>query len=139
MQNRPGFFGRAWNRASLGWIATLAIVSAPRAEAGAQTNLDSRPAITEPRLEKKVKYATAQASVQDIVQQLAQQVGLKYDWQKSFDQTDPLCRQWVRNVAIDGKSCREALDDVLKPVGLRYQVENETIVLYRKKPERTGE
>jgi len=83
------------------------------------------------RLERKVSYAAAQASVQDIVQDLVQQVGLGYDRQKSFYQTDPLCRRWVNNVAIRGKSCRDALDQILKPVGLRYQVEKGTIVLSR--------
>ena len=83
------------------------------------------------RLNTTVKYASVQASVQDIVQNLAQQAGLSYDWQKSFAQTDPLCRRWVRNVAIEGKSCHEALEQILKPVGLRYQVENGAIVLLR--------
>jgi len=83
------------------------------------------------RLQSKVKYAAEQASVQDIVQNLAEQAGLKYDWQKSFAQTDPLCRQWVRNVTIDGQTCQQALDQILKPVGLRYQVENGVLVLSR--------
>ncbi len=85
----------------------------------------------DPRLGRKVKYASEQASVQDIVQDLAKQVGLGYDWQKSFAQTDPLCRQWVRNVAIEGKTCSEALEQVLKPVGLRYQLEEGMLVLSR--------
>ena len=38
----------------------------------------------DPRLERKIKYTSEQASVQDIVQSLAEQVGLKYDRQKSF-------------------------------------------------------
>jgi hypothetical protein len=83
-------------------------------------------------LQAKVKFAARQASVQDIVQDLARQVGLGYDWQKSFSQTDPLCRRWVNNVAIEDKSCREALDQILSPVGLRYQVEDGVVVLYRK-------
>ena len=86
---------------------------------------------TDARLRSKVKYTSKQASVQDIVQSLAEQVGLRYDWQKSFDQTDPLCRQWVFNVAIEGKTCDEALEQVLKPVGLRYQVEKGVLVLSR--------
>ena len=82
-------------------------------------------------LEKKVEYSTKQASVQDIVRSLAEQVGLKYNWQKSFDQTDPLCRQWVRNVTIDGKTCQQALEQILNPVNLRYQVEDGVLVLSR--------
>ena len=83
------------------------------------------------RLGSKVKYTSEQASVQDIVQNLAEQVGLRYDWQKSFTQTDPLCRQWVRNVDIEGKTCAQALEQILKPVGLHYQVENGVLVLSR--------
>lgn len=92
-----------------------------------------QPAIgpSDPRLDTKVRYTSAQASVQDIVQSLAQQAGLRYDRQRSFAQTDPLCRQWVRNVAIDAISCRQALEQILKPVGLRYQVDNDAIVLSR--------
>ena len=84
-----------------------------------------------PRLGSKVKYTSEQASVQDIVQSLAEQVGLRYDWQKSLAQTDPLCRNWVRNVAIEDKTCAQALEQILKPVGLRYQVEEGVLVLSR--------
>jgi serine/threonine protein kinase len=87
--------------------------------------------LSQARLQTKVKYAAKQASVQDIVQNLAEQAGLKYDWQKSFDQTDPLCRQWVRNVSIEGETCQQALNQILNPVGLRYQVENGVLVLSR--------
>ena len=83
------------------------------------------------RLGSKVKYASEEASVQNIVQSLAEQVGLKYDRQKSLAQTDPLCRRWVQNVAIEGKTCNEALEQVLKPVGLRYQVKEGVLVLSR--------
>ncbi len=89
------------------------------------------PGSADPRLETKVKYSAQQASVQDIVQNLAGQAGLNYDRQKSFAQTDPLCRRWVRNVNIDGTSCREAIEQILKPVGLGYQVEDGTVVLSR--------
>ncbi len=85
----------------------------------------------DPRLDRKVKYSTEQASVQDVVRNLVEQAGLKYDWQKSFDQTDPLCRRWVRNVAIEGKPCAQALDQILKPVGLKYQVADGVVVLSR--------
>ncbi|SPE62815.1 putative Mitogen-activated protein kinase kinase [Verrucomicrobia bacterium] len=83
----------------------------------------------ERRLERKVSYRANQASVQDVVQTLAQQVGLQYDWQTSFDQTDPLCRRWVTNLVMEGESCREALAQVLKPVKLQYQLRHGTIVL----------
>ncbi|HXR04228.1 MAG TPA: STN domain-containing protein [Verrucomicrobiae bacterium] len=100
------------------------ITGDPDASKGAAGSAD-------PRLEKKVVYSTKQASVQDIVRSLAELVGLKYNWQKSFDQTDPLCRKWVWNVTIDGKTCQQALEQILKPVGLRYQVEDGVLVLSR--------
>ncbi|MFZ0826585.1 MAG: DUF6263 family protein [Verrucomicrobiia bacterium] len=103
-------------------------VSKLRGEAGV---LRQKKAAADTRLGSKVNYASEQASVQDIVQSLAEQVGLSYDWQKSHDQTDPLCRQWVRNVAIEGKTCKEALEQILKPLGLRYQLEAGVLVLSR--------
>jgi hypothetical protein len=83
------------------------------------------------RLNNPVEYSTAEASVQDIVQNLAEQAGLKYDRQKSLAQTDPICRRWVQNVTIHGKTCQQALEQILKPVGLRCQVENGILVLSR--------
>ena len=97
-----------------------------------QTTLAQAPAgPADTRLGSKVKYTSEQASVQDIVQSLAEQVGLRYDRQKSFTQTDPLCRNWVRNVAIEDKTCAQALEQILKPFGLRYQVEEGVLVLSR--------
>ncbi len=109
-------------------ITTISIVT-KTAHNPAVAQVAGGPADT--RLGSKVKYMSEEASVQDIVQNLAEQVGLKYDRQKSFAQTDPLCRQWVRNVTIDGKTCQQALEQILKPVGLRYQVEDGELVLSR--------
>jgi hypothetical protein len=113
------------------WIRHLDAEAEPGRQTGSPAS-PLNPAASEPRLKAKVKFAAKQASVQDIAQALAQQVGLGYERQKSFSQTDPLCRRWVNNVAIEGKSCQEALDQILGPVGLRYQVENGAIVMYRK-------
>jgi carboxyl-terminal processing protease len=97
-----------------------------------QTTLAQAPAgPADTRLGSKVKYTSEQASVQDIVQSLAEQVGLRYDRQKSFTQTDQLCRNWVRNVAIEDKTCAQALEQILKPFGLGYQVEEGVLVLSR--------
>jgi hypothetical protein len=92
----------------------------------------SAAAAADPRLETKVTYASEKVSVQYLVMGLAKQAGLKYDFKRSHAQTDPLCRRWVRGVSIKDKTCREALEEVLEPVHLRYEVENDTIVLYRK-------
>lgn len=113
------------------WIRHLDADVGPARQTGSSTS-PTNAAASDPRLKTKVQFAANQASVQDIVQALAVQAGLGYERQKSFSQTDPLCRRWVNNVAIEGKSCGEALDQILKPVGLRYQVEVGAIVLYRK-------
>jgi hypothetical protein len=112
------------------WIRHLDEDAAPKRQpASPAASPNAAPA--DARLDAKVKFASKQASVQDIVQSLAQQAGLGYERKKSFAQTDPLCRRWVDNVAIEGKPCREALDQILGPVGLRYQVEHDAIVLSR--------
>jgi hypothetical protein len=113
------------------WIQHLDAEAGPGRQTGSPAS-PPKPAASEARLQTKVRFAARQASVQDIAQALARQVGLGYDRQKSFSQTDPLCRRWVNNLAIEGKSCQQALDQVLGPVGLRYQVEDGAIVLYRK-------
>ncbi|HVM47232.1 MAG TPA: STN domain-containing protein [Candidatus Acidoferrum sp.] len=113
------------------WIRHLDEDAAPARRAGSPA-ASPNAAPADARLQEKVKFEATQASVQDIVRDLARQVGLGYEWKKSFAQTDPLCRRWVNNVAIEGKPCREALDQILDPVGLRYAIEQGSIVLYRK-------
>lgn len=79
----------------------------------------------------KITYLAAQASVQDVVQTMAAQAGLGYNWRKSFDQTDPLCRRWVRDVRIEAVSFEAGMQQILEPVGLRYEIENGLVVLSR--------
>ena len=63
---------------------------------------------------------------------LAKQVGLVYDWDKSHAQTDPECRQWVENVSISSRPFDEAMASILDPVNLRYRIEEGKVVLFRK-------
>jgi len=113
------------------WIQHLDADAAPQRRPASPATPSTAPS-ADRRLDTKVKFAAKQASVQDIVQALAQQASLGYDRKKSFAQTDPLCRRWVNNVAIEGKPCREALEQILQPVGLRYQIEHDAIVLSRR-------
>jgi hypothetical protein len=80
--------------------------------------------------EANVTYLATQASVQDAVRTIASQAGLGYDWQKSFRQTDPQCRRWVRDVRIEAVPFETAVRQILGPVGLRYEVESGRVVLY---------
>ncbi len=93
---------------------------------------EKKPSVADARLDAKVTYAVEKESVQYVVLKLAAQAGLNYDFEKSKSQTDPLCRQWLNNVSIENKTCREALETILGPLGLRYEVEGEKVVLYRK-------
>jgi len=72
----------------------------------------------------RVNYLAAQASVQDVASTMAAQAGLGYNWRKSFDQTDPQCRQWVREVRIEALPFAAAMRQILDPVGLRYEIEH---------------
>jgi len=93
---------------------------------------EKKPSVADARLDAKVSYAVQKESLQYVVLKLAAQSGLNYDFEKSKNQTDPLCRSWLNNVSIENKTGREALDTILDPLGLRYEIEGETIVLYRK-------
>ena len=70
-------------------------------------------------------------SVQYAVIEIAKQVGLDYDWDISFKNTDPICRTWIKP-KIKNKSCHKALQKILKPVHLTYSVEFGKIVLHRR-------
>lgn len=73
---------------------------------------------------------TDRISVQYAVIEIARQVGLEYDWDKSFKNTSPVCQQWLRP-EITGTSFPHAMELILKPVNLTYTIENRKIVLGR--------
>jgi hypothetical protein len=82
--------------------------------------------------DKVASYSTDKKSVQYVVIDLAKEVGLGYNWEKSFAQTDPECRKFLFNVSINNQSFDKAMAKILGPVGLRYQVEGSEVVLYRR-------
>jgi len=81
--------------------------------------------------EPKITYSTAGASVQDVVRAIAAQAGFGYEWQTSHDRTDPECRRFVPGLRLKNVPFRKAMEQVLDPVGLRYDVVNEAVVLSR--------
>jgi len=74
---------------------------------------------------------TDKLSVQYAVIEIGKQAGLEYNWNESSKNTDPLCRQWVRP-NIHDQLCKNALLQVLDPVGLTFRIENGQIVLFKK-------
>ena len=89
--------------------------------------------VADSRLDAKVTYGVTQKRVQYVVSDLGQQVGLKYNWRKSYRHTRPLCLRSLHNVVIEDEPFRQAIAEVLSPVGLRYRIENDEIVLYRQR------
>lgn len=81
--------------------------------------------------EKKISYHTDRKSVQYVVIDLAKMVGLGYNWDKSAAQTDPERRRWVDGLSIKNKTFDQAMKTVLDPVHLRYEAEDNKVVLYR--------
>ena len=81
--------------------------------------------------DQKINYSTEKKSVQYVVIDLAAQVGLGYNWQKSAAQTDPERRRFLKNLTITNQPFEQAMKQVLAPVKLRYEVEDKKIVLYR--------
>jgi hypothetical protein len=79
----------------------------------------------------KVTYIAQQASVQDIVQTIAAQAGLSYNWQRSFDQTKPDCQRWVYDIRLIQIPFASAMRQLLQPGGLTYRIEDGAIVLDR--------
>jgi hypothetical protein len=89
--------------------------------------------VADSRLDAKVTYGITQKRVQYVVSALGQQVGLRYNWRKSYRHTNPACLRVLYNVVIEDEPFRQAIAKVLAPVGLRYQIENDEIVLYRQR------
>lgn len=84
------------------------------------------------RLTTKISYAVDKASVQDVVQKMANKAGLQYNWAKSALETQHLCRRWLRRVDIKDQPLDQALKEILGPLSLIYKLEGNAIVLYRK-------
>jgi hypothetical protein len=103
----------------LALLAFLLLLLLIPATAGAQSPAD-----------KLVSYSTDKKSVQYVVIDLAEKVGLGYNWHKSFTQTNPLCRRFVNSISITNQPFDRAITSILKPVGLRYQIEEGKVVLY---------
>lgn len=70
-------------------------------------------------------------SVQWAAAELSRQAGLTFNWDESIKNTDPVCRRWVYP-NIRNKPCGEALDEILGPLGLTYEIVKRQVVLKRR-------
>jgi len=74
---------------------------------------------------------TDRISVQYAVIEVLKQVQVPYDWNRSFRNTNPACRRWIKPEIRD-LTCEQALRAILGPAGLGYVIDAGRIVLVRK-------
>lgn len=70
-----------------------------------------------------VTLRESRISVQTAVTRVCEAAGLKYAWQKSFDNTGGKSKLYI-SVDLQDVSVEEALDDIVVKNGLRYRMEN---------------
>jgi hypothetical protein len=73
---------------------------------------------------------TDKLSLQYAVIELSKQVGLSYNFDQSFSNTDPSCRAWI-TPDIKEKPLDEALRVILLPLHLTYRIQDNSIVLVK--------
>ncbi len=73
---------------------------------------------------------TDKITVQYAVIELGKQAGLNYNWDESFKNTDPICKEWVYP-DIKNMPFGTAMKELLGPVGLTYELRDSTILLKR--------
>ena len=76
-------------------------------------------------------YPRPNLSLQFAVMELLKQVGVRYNFRQSYTNTNPLCRRWA-HPNVKEKPCYQALDELLDPLGLTYEIEGGQVVLVRK-------
>ncbi|MCH8831030.1 MAG: STN domain-containing protein [Planctomycetes bacterium] len=93
--------------------------------------LNKRVSLTAPYPQIKKTARRDRITVQYAVREIGRQAGFQYDFEKSLANTDPICRQYI-TPKIRNKTCREALESILRPVGLTYRTDAGVIVLVRR-------
>ena len=97
-----------------------------------KTASEEKPQTNDDRLHKTVSCSITKESVQSVVKELAKQAGIGYNWDKSFQQADPLCRQWLRDLHIQNEPLAKVLKQILEPIGLTFTIEDGLLVLDNK-------
>lgn len=82
------------------------------------------------KLQKKVTLTRDKLSLQFAVHSLAEQIGLKFDRRVSADNVAAMCQQQVSPKIAD-QPCRDALRELLSPLGLDYVIIDGKVVLVK--------
>jgi len=99
--------------------------------AGIEAALSTKVTLRRPYPKGHKDARSDKITVQYAVIELAHQAGLGYNWEKSFENTDPVCRHYIQP-NIEDETCSDALSKILDPVGLRYNILGGEIVLEKK-------
>jgi len=98
-------------------------------EPGVVTEKSSPPSHSK-RQEPSVTFHSAKISVQTATQRICEQAGCHYDWPRSYANTQPDCRRYIK-VDLKDMPLREALDIVVVKNGLVYRLEGKNVWLER--------
>lgn len=109
-------------------------VPSPQGQANAALNakLNTPVTLTEPYTRYQGAHAdSGRISLQWAVKEVARQAGFGYDFDTSYKNTDPICRKWVYP-NFRGIPFGDAIDRLLAPEGLMYNIVDGQVVLRRK-------
>jgi TolB-like protein len=104
---------------------------APQQASSPRQALQRRVTLRAPYPESYPGADTQRMAVQYAVMAIARQVGLNYDFDESYKNTNPQCRAWVTPTIVN-MPAHEALDSILTPKGLSYRLRGDSIVLVRR-------
>jgi tetratricopeptide (TPR) repeat protein len=76
------------------------------------------------------KNRTDSLTVQNTVWAITRQVGVGYNRSKSYQNTNPICREWT-HPNFENKPWREAVEEIITPFDLTYVMEGRQLVLMK--------
>ena len=80
--------------------------------------------------EPRVNFRSDKISIQTATQRVCEQAGFHYDWSRSYGNTQPDCRRYIR-VDVTAVPLSDALDAIVSKNGLRYCIEGKNVWLER--------
>ncbi len=85
----------------------------------AAERVESAPGATGPRITLREPHI----SIQTAVTRICESAGLRYNWRRSYEGTNPRCRGYI-SVQLSDTPLEEALDEVVVKNGLRYRLKD---------------
>ena len=80
--------------------------------------------------EPRVTFHSDKISIQTAAQGVCEQVGFAYDWPRSYKNTQPDCKRYIRVNLMD-VPLQQALDAIVVKNGLKYRIEGKHVWLER--------